>query len=49
MEALVTQEAQEEAREVRYDSFVAARELSEQSIESPQFEWQIDNFQCIYS
>ncbi|KAI4750748.1 hypothetical protein E4T52_16693 [Aureobasidium sp. EXF-3400] len=43
-EALVTQEAQEAARQVRYDASLAARELAEQSFESLQFEWQIDNF-----
>ncbi|KAI4819775.1 hypothetical protein E4T45_10534 [Aureobasidium sp. EXF-8846] len=43
-EALITQEAQEAARQVRYDASAAARDLAEQSIESLQFEWQIDNF-----
>jgi hypothetical protein len=43
-EALITQEAQEAARQVRYDASAAARELAEQSIESLQSEWQIDNF-----
>jgi hypothetical protein len=49
MEALVTQEAQEAARQVRYDASAATCKLAEQSIELVQFEWQIDNFRCIYS
>jgi len=48
-EALAIQEAQEAARQVRYDAAAAARELADQSFESLQFEWQIDNFWCIYS
>lgn len=37
-------EAQEAAKQVRYDATAAARELEQQSFESLQFEWQIDNF-----
>jgi hypothetical protein len=43
-EALAAQEAQEAARQTRYDAATAARELANQSFESLQFEWQIDNF-----
>jgi hypothetical protein len=38
------QEAQEAARQTRYDAATAARELANQSFESLQCEWQIDNF-----
>jgi hypothetical protein len=44
METLVTQEAQEAARRVRYDACAAICKLAEQDIELVQFEWQIDNF-----
>jgi hypothetical protein len=43
-ECLAIQEAQEAARQVRYDAASAARELADQSMESLQFEWQIHNF-----
>jgi hypothetical protein len=42
-EALVTQEAKEAARQVRYNASARVRELAEQSIEPLQSEWQIDN------
>jgi hypothetical protein len=38
MEALVTQEAQEAARQVRYDASAATCKLAEQSIVLVQFE-----------
>jgi hypothetical protein len=43
-EALRIQEAQEASRVVRYDASSAALKLQQQSMESLQFEWQIDNF-----
>ncbi|KAH0174500.1 hypothetical protein KCU67_g732, partial [Aureobasidium melanogenum] len=43
-EAQAVYEAQEATKQARYDATAAARELEQQSFESLQFEWQIDNF-----
>jgi hypothetical protein len=41
-QCLAIQETEEAARQVRYDVTLAVRELTDQSLESLQFEWQID-------